>query len=54
MMVKMGVSEQEMADVLGELPDDVDEIPHGIIKKIMDQYELKEEDVLKMLATYGK
>lgn len=38
MMVKMGVSEEEMSEVMGELLDEGDEVPQERIKQIMERY----------------
>ena len=52
MMVKMGVSEGEMSEVMAELPDNCEEIPNGIIRKIMKKYGITERDVFKTVDTY--
>ena len=54
MMVKMGVSEEEMCELMDELPDDSDSIPQERIKQIMERYDMTAEDVTKTVATYGK
>ncbi len=51
MMVKMGVSEQEMIEVLGELPDE-EEIPSENIRKIMEQYGLTEDTIKKTMTQF--
>lgn len=52
MMVKMGVSEEEMSEVMAELPDNCEEIPNGIIREIMKKYGITERDVFKTVDTY--
>ncbi len=54
MMVKMGVSEEEMCELMDELPDDGEEIPPDMIKRIMSRYELKNEEVEKVVMAYRK
>ena len=54
MMVKMGVSEEEMSEVLDELPDDSENIPQDMIKQIMERYGMSAEDVTKAVTTYRK
>ena len=43
MMVKMGVSEEEMCEVMEDLPDDGGNVPVDIIEEIMDRYVISEE-----------
>ena len=45
MMVKMGVSEKEMCEIMDELPDDGGDVPVDIIEEIMDRYGISEKDV---------
>ena len=54
MMVKMGVSEEEMSEVMGELLDEGDEVPQERIKQIMERYGFKEDEVQKTVIAYGK
>ena len=54
MMVKMGVSEQEMCELMDELPDGGDEVPQERIKQIMERYGFKEDEVQKTVIAYGK
>ena len=54
MMVKMGVSEEEMADLLDDLPDNGDEIPKDMLKQIMDRYGMTENDVSETVAAFRK
>ncbi len=51
MMVKMGVSEEEMCELMNELPDDEEEIPQDRIKKIMEHYGISVEDVSNIIMT---
>lgn len=53
MMVKMGVSEEEMAEVLEELPDDCNEFPEETTKIIMEKYGMTESDIALTLNKYG-
>ncbi len=53
MMVKMGVSEQEMADVLGELPDDGGSISEDMTQGILDRYGINNVDFAEVLERYG-
>lgn len=56
MMVNMGVSEEEMAEVLEELPDDCNGFPEEttkIIKIIMEKYGMTESDIALTLNKYG-
>ncbi|MBO6308197.1 MAG: helix-turn-helix transcriptional regulator [Oribacterium sp.] len=50
MMVKMGVSENEMVD----LPDNADEMPKDMIKQLMDRYGMTEKDVSETVAAFIK
>lgn len=49
LMVKMGATEQDLIDLMNELPDDCDEMPKEMIMKIMDKYGITENDVIKAL-----
>ena len=53
MMVKMGVSEQEMADVLGELPDDGGSISDDMARDILDKYGIDNDEFADVLERYG-
>lgn len=50
MMVKMGVSEQEMIEVMDELPYDGRDVTQEMISKLMEKYGVDDDDVTKMLA----
>ena len=50
MMVKMGVSENEMVD----LPDNADEMPKDMIKQLMGRYGMTEKDVSETVAAFIK
>lgn len=52
MMVKMGVSEEEMREVLGELPDEGNEVPQKMIDRIMETYGLTEETVKETVGQF--
>ncbi len=52
LMVKMGVSEQEMIEVMDGLPDDGDEVPQKMIDKIMKTYGLTEETVKETVGQF--
>ena len=54
MMVKMGVSKSEMADLLDYLPDNDDEMPKDMLKQIMDRYGMTEKDVSETMAAFRK
>ena len=54
MMVKMGVSEEEMSELMDELPDDGEEVPQERIKQIMERYGFKEDEVKKTVIAYEK
>ena len=54
MMVKMGVSENEMVDLLEDLPDNADEMPKDMIKQLMDRYGMTEKDVSETVAAFIK
>lgn len=54
MMVNMGVSESEMADLLDELPENGDEMPIDILKQIMDRYGMTGKDVSETVAAFRK
>jgi transcriptional regulator with XRE-family HTH domain len=49
MMVKMGVSEQEMIEVMDELPDNGDDVTQEMINKLIEKYGFEENEVTKML-----
>ncbi|MBO4865691.1 MAG: helix-turn-helix transcriptional regulator [Ruminococcus sp.] len=53
MMVKMGVSEQEMSDVLGELPDDGESISEDMAQGILDKFGINNDDFAEVLERYG-
>ena len=53
LMVKMGVSEQEMIEVMDGLPDDGDEVPQDMIMKVMKKYGVNQEDVNKILHSHS-
>ena len=52
MMVKMGVSEEEMSELMDELPDDGEEIPQEKIRQIMNQYGLSTNSLIDTLNQY--
>ena len=49
LMVKMGVSEQEMSEVMEGLPDSVDDVTQEMINNLMEKYGVAENEVSKML-----
>ena len=51
LMVKMGVSEQEMIEVMEELPDNGDDVTQEMINKLMEKYGFEENEVTKTLLT---
>ncbi len=53
LMVKMGVSEQEMIEVIDELPDEGDEVPLDMITKAAEKYGITEGVVSKTLSSYS-
>ena len=53
LMVKMGVSEQEMIEVMDGLPEDGESVPQDMIMKVMKKYGVAEEDVSKTLSAYA-
>ena len=53
MMVKMGVSEDEMSEVLGELPDDESELTDNSINMIMKKYSINKKEVYELLELYN-
>lgn len=54
MMVKMGVSENEMVDLLEDLPNNANEMPKDMIKQLMDRYGMTEKDVSETVAAFIK
>ena len=52
LMVRMGVSEQEMIEVMDGLPEDGDEVPQKMIDKIMKTYGLTEETVKETVGQF--
>ena len=53
MMVKMGVSEQEMSEVLAELPDNSDSISEDMAQGILDRFGINNDDFAEVLERYG-
>ncbi len=53
MMVKMGVSEQEMTEVLAELPDNSDSISEDMAQGILDRFGINNDDFAEVLERYG-
>ncbi|SEL46489.1 helix-turn-helix domain-containing protein [Ruminococcus albus] len=53
MMVNMGVSEKEMAEVFGELPDDGDSISDDIARDILERFGVNNDDFVEVLEKYG-
>ena len=53
MMVKMGVSEKEMADVLGELPDDGGSISEDMAQGILKRFGINNDDFAEVLERNG-
>ena len=53
MMVKMGVSEEEMCEVMEDLPDVGGEIPEGMAKEIMDRFGITDDDYAQIMNRYG-
>ena len=53
MMVKMGVSEQEMADVLSELPDDGEGISEDIAQGILERFGINNDEFAEVLERHG-
>lgn len=49
LMVKMGVSEQEMIEVMDELPDNGDDVTQEMINGLMEKYGVEENEVTKTL-----
>lgn len=49
MMVKVGVSEEEMIEVMEGLPDSVDDVTQEMINNLMEKYGVAENEVSKML-----
>ena len=52
LMVKMGVSEQEMIEVMDGLPDNCDEISKEMINQIMDRYGFSHEEIMKCFPNH--
>lgn len=52
MMVKMGVSEEEMSGIFEELPDNENEISNNMLKHIMGKYGITKNAVDRTLAMY--
>ncbi|MBO5558410.1 helix-turn-helix transcriptional regulator [Ruminococcus sp.] len=53
MMVKMGLSEQEMAEVIDELPDDGDCISCDMAHGILDRVGINNDEFAEVLERYG-
>ena len=53
MMVKMGVSEEEMADVLSELPDNGDSISEDMAQGILDRFGINNDEFNDVMERYG-
>ncbi len=54
MMVKMGVSEEEMCEVFGELPDEGKEVSQKMISKLMDTYGFTDRDIHNIIIQTSK
>ena len=52
MMEKMGVSEEEIADVLGELPDNGDRISEDMAQGIMERFGINNDDFAEVMKRY--
>ena len=52
MMEKMGVSEEEMADVLGELPDDGESISEDMAQGVLERYGINNVDFAEVMKRY--
>ena len=53
LMKKMGVPEQEMAEVMEELPDDVGSVSDDIVQGIMDKFGSNNVEFVEVLERYG-
>ena len=53
LMKKMGVSEQDMAEVMEELPDDVGSVSDDIAQRIMDKFGSNNVEFVEVLERYG-
>lgn len=53
-MVKMGISEQKMCELMEELPDYGEEIPSERIKQIMEQFGIKEQDIIESIQVENR
>ena len=53
LMVKMGVSEQEMIEVMDGLPDDEEEVSEDMLERIMEKYCLSKKQITETLSGYG-
>ena len=54
MMVKMGVSEEEMATLFDEIPDSSEEVPSDILQKMMGKYGVSADKISETLAAYNR
>ncbi|MBR0529359.1 MAG: helix-turn-helix transcriptional regulator [Ruminococcus sp.] len=53
LMKKMGVPEQDMAEVMEELPDDVGSVSDDIAQRIMDKFGSNNVEFVEVLERYG-
>ena len=54
MMVKMGVSEEEMATLFDEISDSSEEVPSDILQKMMGKYGVSADKISETIAAYNR
>lgn len=54
MMVKVVVSEEEMATLFDEIPDSSEEVPSDILQKMMGKYGVSADKISETIAAYNR